>query len=317
MDKHPLDGWVMLVCNPVSGVGRGAELLAVVRRALDAAGVRYASELTTRGGDGARLARSAVLAGCSAIVVIGGDGTFFEAVNGVMNPAEPGASLSLGGAVALGLVQAGRGSDFGRSSGIPSDVSAACSRLISGRTQPVDLGYVTYRSFGGAERSRYFANAAGLGFDAEVTVRANAGPRVLGGTVPYLSALLVTLGSYRNKRISVSTNGGPEWYARVNSIVMSNGQYFGGGMKIAPQAQLSDGELDVVVLGDLGKLDLVRNVPRVYDGSHISHPKVRMMRARQVEVSSPDRLLLQADGEVLGTAPASFTVVPGALRLIV
>jgi diacylglycerol kinase family enzyme len=88
-------------------------------------------------------------------------------------------------------------------------------------------------------------------------------------------------------------------------------------MKIAPKAQLADGELDVVVLGDLGKLDLVRNVPKVYDGSHITHPKVSMMRARRVEIASPDRVLLQADGEVLGTAPASLVVVPGALRLIV
>jgi diacylglycerol kinase family enzyme len=196
-------------------------------------------------------------------------------------------------------------------------VGAACSRLLLGRTEVLDLGHVAYRSFRGKAQSRYFANAAGLGFDAEVTVRANAGPRMLGGTVPYLSALFATLATYRNKRVRVSTDGGPEWQARINSIVMSNGQFFGGGMKIAPKAQLADGELDVVVLGDLGKLDLVRNVPKVYDGSHITHPKVSMMRARRVEIASPDRVLLQADGEVLGTAPASLVVVPGALRLIV
>ena len=88
-------------------------------------------------------------------------------------------------------------------------------------------------------------------------------------------------------------------------------------MKIAPDARLTDGEFDVVILGDLGKVDLVRNVPRVYDGSHMTHPKVSLMRARRIEAKSPDRLLLQADGEVLGQAPATFSVFPGALRLIV
>ncbi len=317
MDRQPMQGWVMVICNPVSGSGRGRAYLDRVRGALDEAEVRYASEVTQRQGDGTRLARSAVMSGCSAVVVIGGDGTFFEAVNGVMDPYEVGMPTGGDRDVAMGLVQAGRGSDFGRSAGIPSDVEAACARLVAGRTEQIDLGHVRYRTFGGKERARYFANAAGLGFDAEVTVRANRGSRVLGNTLPYLSSLLVTLGAYRNKRIRVSADGGAEWQARVNSIVVANGQYFGGGMKIAPDAQLADGEFEVVVLGDLGKLDLVRNVPRVYVGTHVTHPKVSVQPARRVEVRSPDRLLLQADGEVLGVAPALFTIVPSALRLIV
>jgi diacylglycerol kinase family enzyme len=107
------------------------------------------------------------------------------------------------------------------------------------------------------------------------------------------------------------------WKGKANSTVIANGQYFGGGMKIAPGAAIADGEFEVVILGDLGKVDLVRNVPRVYDGSHVTHPKVSVMQAACLEISSPDRLLLQADGEVLGSAPARFTIVPKALRLIV
>jgi diacylglycerol kinase (ATP) len=315
VEKHPLDGWAMVICNPVSGSGHGESRLARVRRALESAGVPYTSELTRDRGHAARLARAAALAGCAAVVVIGGDGTLFEAVNGIMHPSEAGVPLREG--IAVGLVQAGRGSDFGRSVGVPSDVDSACERLLAGRTQTIDLGYVRYRSFDGQERARYFANAAGLGFDAEVSLRANAAPRVLGGTIPYLSSLLMTLGSYRNKRIAMAADDAPPWRGRVNSMVVANGQYFGGGMKIAPDARLSDGEFDVVILGDLGKIDLVRNVPKVYDGSHLSHPKVRVLRAGKIEASSPDRLLLQADGEVLGMAPATFTVAPAALRMIV
>jgi YegS/Rv2252/BmrU family lipid kinase len=317
VDKHPFEGWVLVVCNPVSGLGRGLERLGVVQRAFDAKGVSYRAETTARQGDAARLAYSASRAGCSAVVVIGGDGTLFEVVNGVMGFAGPEAGQHGLSLVAVGLVQAGRGSDFGRSVGVPSDVEAACARLLEGRTRTVDLGHVSYTTFSGKPRARYFINAAGMGFDAEVTLRSNAVPRMLGGTVPYLSSLLTTLVTYRNKRLLVSVDKGDARQARANSIIVANGQYFGGGMKIAPDAELSDGLFDVVTLGDLGKIDLVRNVPRVYDGSHITHPKVSVQRASQVEINSPDRLLLQADGEVLGTAPARFTVIPGAIRLIV
>ncbi|MFL5735046.1 MAG: diacylglycerol/lipid kinase family protein [Chloroflexia bacterium] len=316
MGNSPYSGWMMVVCNPVSGSGRGVARLAVVRRTLEKAGISYASEITRGRGHATALAREAVLAGCDAVVGIGGDGTFHEVVNGVMGPAGTGAAVA-GPRVAVGLVQAGRGSDFGRSAGVPSDLDAACARLVSGRTQVVDLGCVRYHSFRGEGRSRYFANAAGVGFDAEVTVRANSGSRALGGTITYLGSLLVTLGTYRNKRVAMRADGGEEWTGRINSMVVANGQYFGGGMKIAPEALLTDERFDVVILGDLGKIDLLRNTPRVYDGSHITHPKVRTLRACRVDVTSPDRLLLQADGEVLGTAPATFTVVPGALRLIV
>ncbi len=314
MDKHPLEGWVMIICNPVSGSGKGPSVLTVLRRLLDQEGVRYACEFSRRRGDPARLARSAALMGCSAIVAIGGDGTFFEVVNGVMDPAAANANPDL----AVGLLQAGRGSDFGRSAGVPSDVEAACARILQGRTQPTDLGHVTYTTMGGSERSRYFANAAGLGFDGEVTVRANSAPRAMGGgTVPYLTSLFATLGTYRNKQASVRVDQDEEWHARVNSVVVANGQFFGGGMKIAPEASLSDGLFDIVVAGDLSKLDLVRLVPRVYVGTHVAHPKMRVLRGREVRVDSPDRMLLQADGEVLGKAPATFRIVAGALRLIV
>lgn len=316
MDKSLLDGWAMVICNPISGAGHGLTILKSVRRTLDRAGVTYTHEVSSARGDVALLARSAVLSGCSAVVVIGGDGTFFEAVNGVVGPLDPEAAKGAS-SVVVGLVQAGRGSDFGRSAGVPSDVEAACARLVAGRTTLFDLGHVSYRSFDGVERRRFFANSAGLGFDAEVAFRSNAGSRMLGGTIPYLSSLLRTLVSYHNKSLDFSLDGGEVVHARANSFVVANGQYFGGGMKIAPEASLSDGLFDITMLGDLGKVDLVRNVPRVYDGSHVTHPKVTTARARTVQVESTERVLLQADGEVLGLAPARFTIVPAALKMIV
>jgi YegS/Rv2252/BmrU family lipid kinase len=284
-------------------------------RALDAAGTHYVSEFTQGPGHAIELASRAVSEGHDAVVAIGGDGTLHEVVNGVVRAAV--AENETKPKPAVGLVQAGTGSDFGRSAGVPSDLESACARLVARRIQVIDLGRVEYQTFDGRVESRYFANSAGLGFDAEVALRTNRAPRVLGSTLPYLSSLVMTLGTYRNKRITLRADEGAEWHGRINSIVIANGQYFGGGMRIAPNAEIADGEFEVVILGDVGKLDLMRNVPRVYDGSHLSHPKVRAFRARQIEVSSPDHLLLQADGEVLGTAPASLSVLPSALRLIV
>ncbi len=318
MDNPPIGGWTIVICNPISGSGRGLSLLSKVKLALDNAGVTYTAEVSGKRGDVARLARSAVLSGCSSVIVIGGDGTFFEAVNGVMGPVDPSAAAGTAeNGVSVGLVQAGRGSDFGRSAGVPSDVEEACVRLLAGRTTNFDLGHITYQSFEGEQRHRFFANAAGLGFDAEVALRANSGSRNLGGTIPYLNSLFRTLISYTNKNIQVSLDGGEPSNSRVNSFVIANGQYFGGGMKIAPNASLSDGIFDVTVLGDLTKPDLIRNVPRVYDGSHLTHPKVTTARATTVYVTSTDRTLIQADGEVLGLTPATFTLVPSALRMIV
>src|SRR5262249_13628167 len=133
----------MVVCNAVSGSGKGRAYLSVVRRTLDEAGVSYAYEVTKGRGHAAQLARSAISAGCPTVVAIGGDGTFFEVVNGVMHPAEPDGGQDTS-PVAVGLVQAGRGSDFGRSIGVPADVEAATARLLDGRTRVIDLGYTTF-----------------------------------------------------------------------------------------------------------------------------------------------------------------------------
>jgi diacylglycerol kinase (ATP) len=315
---NPYRGWVMIVCNPVSGTGRGRERMAALEQVLRRANIPHRSAITKGRGDATRLARSAALGGCGAVVAIGGDGTLFEVANGVLGEAgELPGTFAAPLPVAVGLIVAGRGSDFARSVGIPADVTAACRRILNGRTQVVDVGHASYQAWSGERRGRYFLNAAGLGFDAEVSLRANNAPRVMGGGT-ILSSLLTTLVRYRNRRMSVRLDGGKEgWKGRANSIVIANGQYFGGGMRIAPDANLTDGKFEIVTLGDLGKIDLVRNVPRVYDGSHLSHPKVSVSRAQMVEVASPERPLLQADGEVLGRAPATLTVVARALRIIV
>jgi diacylglycerol kinase family enzyme len=155
-----------------------------------------------------------------------------------------------------------------------------------------------------------------VGFDAEVAEATEQMPKKLGHTIPFVMALLKTLPSYRNKRARITIDGRTE-ERRILTMVVSNGAYFGGGMKIAPMAVPSDRELDVVTIGNINKLELLRVFPRVYKGTHITHPSVKAEKATEVTIATKERILLQADGELLGEGPVNFRIVPAALCLAV
>jgi diacylglycerol kinase family enzyme len=144
----------------------------------------------------------------------------------------------------------------------------------------------------------------------------NRFPKVLGGTITYLACLLASLVTYRNKNIEFSFDG-QHARGRVNSVIVCNGCYFGGGMFIAPGASFDDGLFYVVILGNLNKLEVVVNLPRVYKGTHLTHPKVSHFSAQEVHVEARQRMFLQAEGELIGEAPATFQIIPQALRVLV
>jgi diacylglycerol kinase family enzyme len=137
----------------------------------------------------------------------------------------------------------------------------------------------------------------------------------MGNTVPFVLSLLKTLPAYRNKDIRINIDGRDET-RRVLSVVVSNGAYFGGGMRIAPGAELDDSKLDVLTIGDVGKAELLQVFPRVYKGTHITHPKVRMEKAERITIECDQRILLQADGELLGEGPVTFQILPAALNIV-
>ncbi len=163
---------------------------------------------------------------------------------------------------------------------------------------------------------RLFVNFAGLGFDAEIVKATTQKFKILSGTPSYLMGLLSTLISYKNKNVSLKLDGEAE-ERKVCTVLMNNGRYGGGGMFAAPDADLTDGLLDVLVIGDLSKLDLLWSLPRVYKGTHLTHPKVTMKRAREIEIKSAEPISLQADGELLGELPARFHILPAALNIVI
>jgi len=295
------------IVNPAAGAGRTARKWPHIMGLLRSIGLRFEHELTEAPGHAIELARAAASQGYQRVVSVGGDGTVNEVVNGLYQAG------SLGEAV-LGIISTGTGSDYIRTLGLPRPYEAACHCLMGSPKVSVDIGVVEHLKDGQMVK-RLFVNFAGFGFDAEIVRRTSQGFKVLGATAAYLAGLFTTLVCYRNQRVSLSV-AGEAVDGKVCTVVMSNGKYGGGGMLTAPGAELDDGLLDVLIIGDLSKPDLLRSLPRIYRGTHLAHPKVTLKRAGVVEVRSAAPLPLQADGELLGQVPARFYVLPAALQVI-
>ncbi|MEA2582399.1 MAG: diacylglycerol kinase [Thermomicrobiales bacterium] len=292
---------VAVILNPASGAGKTLKLVPQVTRALQQVGRPFNLHLTTRAGEAPEVARQFALDGASVVIAIGGDGTINEVANGL---------LASGCAVPLGLVASGHGSDFVRTVKIAKSVDEAIGRACNGQVRRIDVGRATFDD----GTSRYFLNVAGLGFDAAVAQRVQK-TRLPGSTLPYLMALGGTLARYQNIRVSVEADG--ELLAnRAVFVTVANARYFGGGLMITPMAEIDDGLLDLAVIGDMGKLELLKEVPGVYRGKHVDHPKFLHRRAKSIRIETVEPARVQVDGELAGSAPVTFSVVPGALHLI-
>jgi YegS/Rv2252/BmrU family lipid kinase len=260
-----------------------------------------AEHVETRGpGDAERAAREAALAGAPLVVAVGGDGTLNEVVSGVRSAGAP---------AAVGAVLTGRGCDACRNFGVPRDPIAAVRALADGRDARFDLGRAEWTD----GRRRWFAMSAGVGFDAAVAHRAQS--LRMRGTLPYLAAVLATVHRHVPADALLELDDMPARPTTVTAIVAANGRWFGGGMMIAPNAAPADGAFDVVVIGALGRLELLRWLPRIYTGGHTRHPRIAVRRARRVRITGSRPLPTHVDGEPMSATPVVLTLEPGALRL--
>jgi diacylglycerol kinase (ATP) len=288
------------VVNPAAGNGRTGRIWARLRDTAARRAPGCAVAETRAPGEATALARKAAAEGWPLVVAVGGDGTINEVVNGL-------ARGDGGDGPALGLVVTGRGNDACRNLGLAAEPRAALERALAGAARRVDLGVARWAD----GRTRYFLNAAGVGFDAVVAQRAAAWRWQ--GTLPYLAAVLETLGTYRPVPAVIEAGGRAVWSGRLTLAVLANGASYGGGMRIAPDADPADGLLDLVVVGDIGPFELLRWLPEVYRGAHVRNPKVTVRRERAVTVRA--ELPVHTDGEAAGRAPVTVSVQPGALRL--
>jgi diacylglycerol kinase (ATP) len=211
--------------------------------------------------------------------------------------------------VALGIVPAGRGADFARMFRWPTEPEAALARACQVVPRAIDVGIATFDD----GSSRYFLNIAGVGFDAMVAEQATAS-RLPGAFAPYLSGIVSALVSNLHQEMTVETNG-TRFAGPMMSVVAANGQYFGGGFNIVPAARVDDGLLNLAIIGALSPFALLRELPRVYRGAHTDHPGFTHLTASTIRVETAGAARVELDGEVIGSAPVTFSLKPGALCL--
>jgi diacylglycerol kinase (ATP) len=216
--------------------------------------------------------------------------------------------------VELAVIARGTGWDFARSLSLPHAADRAIDVALHAQSRTIDLGRVTYRSWDGAETQAWFANVASVGMSGAIAQRANDTSKALGGKASYVWATFAVFARWSNGEVSVTVDG-ERRQALMHDVVVANGPYFGGGMKICPEADPADGTFDVLLIGDLTKRDLLLTLPKTFRGRHLPHPKAELLRGTRVTVEAPEPLPLQLDGEQPGTSPVSFELVPRALRV--
>ncbi len=282
--------------------------LPAIEEALQERDLDYELRFTEGPGDASRLARRAVESGSGFVVAVGGDGTVHEVVNGLLHD-----DVALHPDTVLGVVSAGSGCDFIRSFGLPAEALEAVDRLAGTQTRPLDVGKISFLDREGRPAVRYFANIAEAGLGGSTARRAAGLPAWL-GPARYFIAFWLVLPSYRPGSACVDLDGEPVFEGRAVNVVLANCRFFGGGMHISPGSDPADGVLDVQVYTG-PKSDSFTTLPKVYKGRHLPHRNVVELKGTGVHLHGEQTLEIEADGEVLGTTPATVEVLRRPLTL--
>ena len=292
-----------VIFNPAAGRGRVSQSQLEARLSRHAAGAPFRVWPTRSAAQAASLAARALAEGASVVAAAGGDGTLGE-VAGVVQHS---------GAV-LGVLPLGTGNDFARALGLGTDLEGAIKTLFHGQNRTVDGGRATL-----GDKSWFWLNVAGCGFDALVARRINAARshpfwRHCKGTAAYGAAVALELRTLQAARLTLTLDG-QAIERRALLCAVANASSYGGGMKVAPDARLDDGLFDVCLIKEASAWEFARAFPSVFAGQHVGHPKVEMHRARRVTLASEPPLPVLVDGEVRGLTPVTLEIVPRALQI--
>jgi YegS/Rv2252/BmrU family lipid kinase len=305
----------LVIVNPASAGGRTLRRWPALRWALREAGVPHDVHHTTAPCDATMVTRSALEAGYTRVVAAGGDGTLNEVVNGFFSTD----GVALNPAAILGVLPSGTGGDFRRAAGLPTDPTKLAAILRANNVRRIDAGRVTYDD--PATAARQFINIADCGVGGEVVARVNRSSNKGGGlrgTVVFLAISLRALTTFGGRPVRLTVDG-EVVEMEIQNVVIANGRCFGGGMRIAPNAELDDGRFDVIVLPALGRVRTLTAMPSVYRGTHLGQAGVMVRRAATIRVEPLDDrpLLFDIEGEQVGQAPATVTCLPSVLNVCV
>jgi YegS/Rv2252/BmrU family lipid kinase len=302
--------WFFIV-NPNAGSRKCEKDWPEILKQTHKKGLDFDFKLTEYRLHATEIAQSAILRGYRKLVVVGGDGTLNEVVNGVLSQ-KTVSSVD----ICVGMITVGTGNDWGRMFQIPHDYKEAIDVLIKGDTFLQDGGIVTYQN-SHSTKERYFVNIAGIGFDAAVVEQTNhMKDGGSGGTYAYLKSLVTSLIRYKPTRIKIEVDG-----RKIENDVFSMSvgicKYNGGGMMQLPDAVPNDGLFDITVINKISRGDVILSLPKLYNGKIGSHPKVSTYSGERVLVQSDPPIYLETDGESLGHTPLEFKIIPKSLRMII
>lgn len=303
---------ILAIVNPVSANGKTARIWPKHEQYLLDKGVKLDRLYTRYPLHAIGLAREGVCQGYRRIMVVGGDGTANEVVNGLLENGE-----LIAPDLQLIIFSQGTGCDFIRSLGLNKGVDEIYYLIQNGKIKYIDLGKVTYITNQGKEAERYFLNVADLGIGGETVKLVNESSKILGGFLTYLLGALRTILKYENKVMELEVDGRKILNRKINSVMVGNGEYFGGGIWITPGADLEDGKFKIVILGDFNKRELIVNFIKAYRGTHLSHPKVKALNGKDISIASPEKVLLEIDGETVGWLPARFSILSRKLPVLI
>lgn len=302
-----------VLVNPQAGAGNAVRKIPAISRALERVGLAHDVVQTRAPGDARRLLDEARADGVTCVAVVGGDGTLNEVAQAYVD--------SRGNPIAgpeLGLIPAGTGGDFRKTFRLGDGVDEAARRLRDASPRPLDLGALELVADDGSRVVRAFLNIASFGIGGLTDRIVNSTPKWMGGRAAFFSGTLRAMFAYRNAPVRVTVDGAPFHEGPIFNVAVANGRFFGGGMMIAPDADPSDGQFDVVALGDVGRAETLLLSPKIYRGTHPEHAKVHVTRGKVVEaepLGASARVLIDMDGETPGRLPIRARVLAGALRI--
>jgi YegS/Rv2252/BmrU family lipid kinase len=308
---------VFVAVNPCAGGGRTAREWPVIERALRAMYSGLLVAKTQGRGEATDHVRNALRRGHSDIIAVGGDGTLNEAVNGFF-----GEDGSIAPEAVFSFITSGTGGDFRKTFGIAGGWHAAVAHLQGAGAIPLDVGRVSCLSASGAPSVRYFINIASFGLSGAIVDSVNRAriAKVFGGKFAFAFHSALDLLAYREPTVRIRTDGAFDETGTISTVAIANGQYFGGGMRVAPTARADDGLFDIVIIGSAPKHQSMAEMKLLYTGEHVKRPHVRSLRGHKV-IASPVAetgarpVLIELDGENVGRLPATFEILPRALRV--
>ena len=316
ISKNENSSLPLIVVNPKSAAGSTHSRWANNASDLRAHFGAFSVAFTKKQGDGIELAKRGVEAGRKFIIACGGDGTINEVANGILETGED---------VEMGIFPSGTGGDFRRTLGIPSAAREAAKCLRDGVTKTIDVGKVTFFNHDDEQVSRCFLNVSSFGLSASINERVKSTNffkwlpgNTLSGKSNFAFSTLQEVLETEFITVRVKIDDNEERQLNTINFCVANARFFGGGMKIAPDAKINDGFLDVINIGDITTAKILLNAYKLYNGSHLSLDEVKSTLAKRIEVKPADKtqtVFIEADGELPGKLPAVYEVVPNALKI--